>query len=222
MPAFSHAEEDAPAWDQLSGIYDRQLWLERRAVDAALDLARPSPAAVLLDAGTGTGAMLRALATRPDRPHIAVGVDASAAMLGRVPRLPDGWQVRRASIEALPFDDASFDLALAAYVLHVLEPSTRTAALGELRRVLRPGGRLVTITPVAPGRALSLPFWLALSRLARAAPRRFGGLRHLDPRVELIEAGLHLERACTVRTGYYSLCVAARVPVGSTDPGSAG
>lgn len=249
MPAFSRAEgrkpaveetghggEDARAgrqedagghvavWDELSAIYDRQLWLERRAVGEALDLAQPSPTAVLLDAGTGTGAVLRALATRTDRPRFAVGIDASAAMLARVPRLPGEWHLRRADLETLPLDDATFDLALAVYVLQVLGPSTRAGALGELRRVLRPGGRLVTVTPVAPGRALSRPFWLALEGLAGAAPRRFGGFRHLDPRVELLEAGFRLERARTVRTGYYSLCVAARVPVHpdrSTAPGGA-
>jgi len=199
-------------WDELSAIYDRQLWLERRAVEAALDLARPRAGDVLLDAGTGTGAVLRALAARGDRPGAAVGVDASAAMLARVPRLPAGWRLRCAELEALPFEDASFDVALAAYVLHVLSAPARAAALGELRRVLRPGGRLVTVTPVLPRRALSRPVWLALAGLARAAPRRFCGLRPLDPRPELLGAGFRLERARTVRGGYYSLCLAARVP----------
>lgn len=181
-------------------------------VDEALDLAQPSPTAVLLDAGTGTGAVLRALAARADRPRAAVGLDVSAGMLAQVPTLPDGWRLRRAELESLPFDDASFDLALAVYVLHVMTSAVRAAALAELRRVLRPGGRLVTVTPVAPVRALSRPLWLALAGLGRAAPRRCCGLQHLDPRVELVGAGLRLERSRTVRFGYYSLCVAARVP----------
>ena len=202
----------AAIWDELSAGYDRQLWLERRAVGEALDLAQPRPDTSVLDVGTGTGAVLRALATRPNRPEIAVGIDASAAMLAKVPQLPDDWRLMRADLAALPLDDASFDLTLAVYVLHVLAPSTRAAALRELRRVLRPGGRLVTVTPVVPGRALSRPLWLAMAELARAAPRRFCGLRPLDPRAELREAGFRLERARTVHTGYYSLCVAARAP----------
>lgn len=233
VPPFSRSDRPSPAvdrtgantraggdatsphetvWDELSAVYDRQLWLERRAVGEALDLAQPGPDTTVLDAGTGTGAVLGALATRPNRPEIAVGIDASAGMLASVPHLPEGWRLRRADLEALPLDDASFDLALAVYVLHVLAPSTRAAALRELRRVLRPGGRLVTVTPVVPRRALSRPFWLAMAGLARAAPRRFCGLRPLDPRAELREAGFRLERARTVHTGYYSLCVAARSP----------
>ena len=161
-------------------------------------MAAPTPETTLLDAGTGTGAVLRALATRAGRPRHVVGVDSSAAMLARVPPLPEGWHLQRADVAALPFDDASFDTATAVYLLHVLEPATRAAALAELRRVLRPGGRLVTVTSALPRRALLRPLWAAL--------------RPLDPRPELVEAGFRLERARTVRAGYYSLCVRAQAP----------
>ena len=190
-------------WDRISRGYDRQLWLARRAVDAAVELAQPGPDTTFLDVGTGTGAVLRALASRPARPRRAVGVDSSAEMLARCPPLPDGWELQRADVAALPFGDASVDTAAAVYLLHVLAPATRTTALGELRRVLRPGGRLVTVTPTLPARGLSRPLWRALAR-------RSPGLRPLDPRQELVEAGFRLERGRTVRGGYYSLCVSAR------------
>ena len=146
--------------------------------------------------------MLRALANRADPPRRVTGIDSSEAMLAAVPPLPEGWDLVHANIAALPFDDASFDTATAVYLLHVLEPPTRVAALGELRRVLRPGGRLVTVTP----------FSRALGGLARLVPSRLGGLRPLDPRSEIVEAGFRLERARTVRAGYYSLCVSAQGP----------
>lgn len=208
---------DPADWDRLSRVYDRQLWLELRAIDVAVGLARPTSDTALLDAGTGTGAVLRALASRADPPGRVVGVDSSEAMLARVPPLLEGWELLRADVAALPFDDASFDTATAAYLLHVLAPATRMAALEELRRVLRPGGRLVTVTPVLPGRALSRPLWQALAGLARSMPGRFSGMRPLDPRSELVEAGFTLERARTVRVGYYSLCVSAR-PADKMDP----
>lgn len=178
---------------------------------AALTLADPAPGTALLDAGTGTGAVLRALAVRVGRPRHAIGVDSSSEMLARVPPLPEGWELRRADVAALPFGDASFDAATAVYLLHVLAPADRATALGELRRVLRPGGRLVTVTPVLPGRALARPLWWALGELARLMPGRFAGLRPLDPRPELADAGFRLERARMVRGGYYSLCVSARL-----------
>lgn len=198
-------------WDALAAVYDRQLVLERRAVEMALDLARIGADDVLLDAGTGTGAALRALASRADRPREAVGIDAAEDMLARVPPLPAGWRVERADLTALAFDDASFDVAVAGYVLHVLEPAARRAVLAELRRVLVAGGRLVAVTVWVPDRPRLRPLAAALEKLARAAPQRLGGLRPLDPRPDLIEAGFSIEEARHTWAGYPSLCVAGRV-----------
>jgi len=199
-------------WDALAEVYDRQLLLERRAVDAALDLADAGLNDVLLDAGTGTGAVLRALAARPVRPRTAIGVDASARMLDRVPLLPAGWHVEQADLTQLPAEDSTFDVAIASYVLHLLEPGDRRAVLGELRRVLRPGGRLITVTVYVPERPRLRPLGTALAKLARAYPQRLGGLRPLDPRPDLIDAGFTPQTARTVLLGYPSLCVAARAP----------
>ncbi len=199
-------------WDAQAGVYDRQLFLERRAVEAALDLAEAGPDDVLLDAGTGTGAVLRALAARPLRPRTAIGVDASARMVDRVRSPPPGWRVQRADLRKLPVEARSVDVAIASYVLHVLEPGVRRDALAELRRVLRPGARLVTVTVYVPARTGLRPLRAALETLARIAPGRLGGLQPLDPRPDLIDAGFRLERARFTALGYPSLCVAARAP----------
>ncbi len=199
-------------WDAQAGVYDRQLFLERRAVEAALDLAQAGRDDMLLDAGTGTGAVLRALASRPVRPRTAIGVDASARMVDRVPPLPAGWRVQRADARDLPAEDRSVDVAIASYLLHVLEPGARRAVLAELRRVLHPGARLVTVTVYVPERRALRPLGAALETLARIAPGRLGSLQPLDPRPDLTEAGFRLERARFTALGYPSLCVAARAP----------
>lgn len=199
-------------WDALAAVYDRQLFLERRAVEVALDLAQAEPDDVLLDAGTGTGAVLQALAARAVRPRTAVGVDASARMLERVPPLPAGWRVQSADLRELPAEDQSVDVAIASYVLHVLEPGTRRAVLAELRRVLRPGARLIAVTVYVPGRPRLRPLEAALERLARIAPDRLGAMQPLDPRPDLVDAGFRLESARITALGYPSLCVAARSP----------
>jgi len=197
------------AWADLSGRYDRQLWLERAAVRTALDLADLSPDDRLLDVGTGTGAVLRELAARPRRPRHAVGVDASTAMLARVPALPAGWELTQADARALPFDAGAFDVAVACYVLHVLPEGGVHTALSELARVLVPFGRLVTVTPVVPAAGLLRPVAAALDTMARRVPARLGGLRALDPRAALERAGFTSVRARSSHRGYPSLCVLA-------------
>ena len=198
-------------WDRVSDRYDRQLWLEHSAVAAALDLANPKPSDRLLDLGTGTGEVLRELATRPTRPLHAVGVDSSAAMLSHVPALPTGWSVREADALALPFPAAAFTIAVASYVLHVLPQEALATAMGELARVLCTGGRVVTVTPVVPARGPMWAIGAASDVLARLAPARFGGLRSLDPRDALQQAGFTVLRGTTVLRGYPSLCVLAEL-----------
>ncbi|MFE7187076.1 class I SAM-dependent methyltransferase [Streptomyces erythrochromogenes] len=94
----------------------------------------------ILDAGCGSGALSAALR---DRGAVVTGVDVSAAMLalaGR--RLGDGVPLHRVDLrDRLPFADGEFDDVIASLVLHYLEDWGPT--LAELRRVLRPGGRLL-------------------------------------------------------------------------------
>jgi SAM-dependent methyltransferase len=194
----------AATWDRLAGRYARQEHLERRAIGVALDLLDAGPDDLVLDAATGTGLVLRELARRPAPPRRAVGVDRSAAMLAQAVGLPEGFALRRGELSALPLGDGEADCATASYVLHLLGPGERAAALAELRRVLCPGGRLVTLTPWAPraaGRAL-------LAAAARAPA--LGGLHPLDPRPELAAAGLEPVAARALgRGGYPSLVVLA-------------
>jgi len=199
----------ATTWDRLAPLYDWQLPLERNAIRTAADLARPSPGDRLLDLATGSGAMLRELAARPEAPAEAVGVDASARMLARVPPLPPGWDVAQADATELPFADDSFDLATVAYLLHLLDRPRRTAVLAELARVLRPRGRLVTVTVAPPRRpraaaAVERAFDAGLARLGPLA-----GLRPLDPRPDLAAAGFEPTVARRTGRGYPSLTVSA-------------
>ena len=95
------------------------------------------------DLGCGTGQLTAALA-----PFVArvIAVDASAAMLQAAKKRLNGYdnvELRRGDLEALPVDDARLDAATLALVLHHLpEPD---AALRDVSRVLRPGGRLLIV-----------------------------------------------------------------------------
>jgi ubiquinone/menaquinone biosynthesis C-methylase UbiE len=190
-------------------VYDVQLFLERTAIDVALELAAIRPGHRVLDLGTGTGAVLRMLAARAGAPREVVGVDRSASMLAAAPDLPKGWRLVRADAAALPFPEESFDVGTAAYLLHLLDTPTRRAVIADAARVLRPGGRLITVTVGMP---LSPPLALAFAPLAAIARRASGamaGLRVLDPRSDLIDGGFCVRAVRRTGRGYPSLIVAA-------------
>jgi SAM-dependent methyltransferase len=105
-----------------------------------LDVAGLAGTEVVADIGCGNGLYLAELARRGHAGHL-IGADMSPGMLRaarqRIPRA----RLLLADAAALPLRDASADLTLAMHMLyHVPEPEL---ALAELRRVTRPGGRLV-------------------------------------------------------------------------------
>jgi SAM-dependent methyltransferase len=95
----------------------------------------------VLDAGCGTGRLAAALA---DSGLARVwGVDPSPEMLAVARAKTRSAGFKQGRLESLPFKDGWFDAAVAWLVVHLVE---RPAALRELRRVLRPGGRLAVVT----------------------------------------------------------------------------
>lgn len=99
----------------------------------------------VLDCGVGTGAFALALADAWGGPLEVTAVDVSQGMVeaaqDRFRRRGLAARVLRASVCALPFADAAFDLVVGAHVLeHLPDPVT---ALAGMRRVLKPGGWLV-------------------------------------------------------------------------------
>ncbi|CAM5670113.1 2-methoxy-6-polyprenyl-1,4-benzoquinol methylase, mitochondrial [Streptomyces avidinii] len=107
---------------------------------AMLALAGEVAGRRILDAGCGAGALSAALR---ERGAVVTGIDASAGMLSLARRrLGDDVALHVVDLShRLPFPDGAFDDVVASLVLHYLEDWG--PALGELRRVLRPGGRLI-------------------------------------------------------------------------------
>lgn len=106
---------------------------------AMLALAGDVASRSILDAGCGSGSLSAAL---HDRGATVTGLDASAGMVDLAKRrLSPAVEFHVADLnDLLPFDDGRFDDVVASLVLHYIEDWT--PALTEMRRVLRPGGRL--------------------------------------------------------------------------------
>jgi SAM-dependent methyltransferase len=104
---------------------------------AALAAVRP---ARLLEVGPGTG-VFAARCAEELRCEI-VALDASADMVAAT--RARGIETVLGDVQDMPFDDGTFDTALAAWMLYHVPDRDR--ALAELARVLRPGGRLIAIT----------------------------------------------------------------------------
>ncbi len=95
----------------------------------------------VLDVGCGTGVLARAAAERTDA---VTGVDRNDGMLAVARARSTTVDWRRAVAEELPFPDSRFDRVLSQFVLMFVDDAT--AALGEMARVLRPGGRVAAAT----------------------------------------------------------------------------
>jgi SAM-dependent methyltransferase len=107
---------------------------------AMLRLAGDVSGRRILDAGCGSGPLSAALRAKG---AVVTGFDASAAMVDLArQRLGDDADLHVADLGApLAFADAAFDDVVASLVLHYLEDWS--GPLAELRRVLKPGGRLI-------------------------------------------------------------------------------
>lgn len=141
--------ENAANWERIRALHAPDQEVEQ----AILRIFGHMPLGRVLDIGTGTGRMLELLAPRISR---GIGVDASPEMLAvardRIERAgAQHCQVRLADVHRLPFPSATresgFDAAVIHQVLHYLDDPQ--AAVAEVARVLKPGGRLL-IADFAP------------------------------------------------------------------------
>ena len=148
---------DWRSYDGVAATYERVH--APRFLEPARDLVAFLPVgdgARVLDVGTGTGVVAEAATAAGGR---VVGIDPSLDMLGVARASRATIPVAAAEAIDLPFRDGSFDAVTAGFVLaHFTRPQT---ALFDLRRVLRPGGRL-GVSSWADGRDAFTDAWLEL------------------------------------------------------------
>ena len=176
-------------YDRAAADYDRR-WARynKRALDMLPLWTAEREFGRVLDVGCGTGNLLPLLEAPGYRMQEYVGVDLSPEMLrvarSKPCRVPATWIAADAA--RVPLRDSSFDIAVSASVLHYW--ADVDAALAEIRRVLRPGGRLLLLDWVRdplPMRLLNL--WM---RITRVRYRRM--YSHAELRAALARAGFHV------------------------------
>lgn len=133
-------------YDHLAKIYDRR-W--RSYITKTLLLLKESaniqPSEIVLDIACGTGEFERSLLA--DHPQqTMVGLDLSSEMLAVAQaKLSDYAAVifHQSSVTAIPAEDESFDVVVCANAFHYFDAPL--AALTEMKRVLKPNGRIVIL-----------------------------------------------------------------------------
>ena len=138
------ATYDAAFMDNLARAYLRQTPWTRLRLTAVRDLVEPRPGDCVLDLGCASGAVTHFLSTFGCD---VVGVDAEAGAIDAARALFPRLRFEQADVRSLPFEDESFDKAVAADLVEHLDDETLRAMLAEVARVLRPGGTLSIYTP---------------------------------------------------------------------------
>jgi SAM-dependent methyltransferase len=200
-------------WGRLWGTAPRD-WSEvedqqEGTYAAALERIELGPGVRVLDVGCGTGSFLAMVAARGAEPH---GLDASSSLLEIARERLPGADLRRGDMQALPFEDGSFDVVTGFNSFFFA--TDMVAALREAGRVARPGGVVLTqvwghpdacdltrmlgaIASLRPGRRGGGPdLWRpgTLEDLARQAGLKSGEAFTTSYAIEYPDAGTMLRR----------------------------
>ncbi len=166
-PGTSTFQAPAEAYDRFVGRYGAAL------ARAVCDAAGVKAGERALDVGCGPGARAHELVARLGADRVAA-VDPSAPFAEAARRRLPGVRVEQAAAEALPFDDGSFDHAVAQLVVNFM--TDPPAGVAEMRRVTRAGGAVsAAVWDYAGEMTLLRRFWDAAVALDPAAAERDEG-----------------------------------------------
>jgi ubiquinone/menaquinone biosynthesis C-methylase UbiE len=128
-------------YDPLVGATTREDTFKRRLIDQA----GLKPGMRVLDLGAGTGT-LAIMAKQREQALEVRGLDADSEMLDQAVEKAEEAGARitfqQGLADRLPYKDNSFDRVLSSLFFHHLDPATKRSTLGEVARVLAPGGEL--------------------------------------------------------------------------------
>jgi demethylmenaquinone methyltransferase/2-methoxy-6-polyprenyl-1,4-benzoquinol methylase len=153
----------APRYDLMNALisgFQEPRWRRR-----AIELAGLGPGMTALDVATGTGKVAQGLADRVGPFGHVVGVDVSTVMIERARRAnADRVELEFVIGDALdlPVEDGTFDAATIAFGMRNLADYERGFA--EMRRAVRPGGRVMCLEAARPSSLVGRLGWLWFER----------------------------------------------------------
>ena len=165
---------------RVAGFYDRLFEPMNRGLRVlGFRMFMPQRGGAVLDVGCGTGIHLQMYQRYGCKLY---GIDTSQSMLGVAKaRLGESAELRLADATEMPYEAGFFDLVICMLALHEMDEGMRSKVIGEIKRVLKPDGRILFIDFHA-GSPRPLKGWLSklvilLSEVA-AGRRHFRNYRH--------------------------------------------
>ena len=134
--------------------------------DRTIELVAIAPGEAVLEVGCGTGEIAMRAKARTGPSGMVAGIDPASEMITaarqKAARARLEIDYRVAVIEALPYEAAAFDVVVSSMMWHHLPEDLKPRAVAEMRRVLKPGGRLVVVDIRRPSSTVGrlAPVWL--------------------------------------------------------------
>ncbi len=167
LPIEREKEAAQAYYDRLSGIYDMLTRSEAAIIRKGVELLAVTSGETVLDIGSGTGTALKMMAEMPGNHRFMTGLDLSREMLlkSRDKTISDPAALVQADAVHIPLKNAGVDAVFCAFTLELFSLEEIPSVLREIRRVLKPGGRLALLAMAQTPRTLAVRLYEAAHRL---------------------------------------------------------
>jgi ubiquinone/menaquinone biosynthesis C-methylase UbiE len=172
IPATGHTDEDQifkTQMEQMVDSYDSYMkratfGRERALRQMTIELAGVKPGDCVLEVGCGTGTLTLAAKRQAGPSGKAFGIDIIPGMIEasrhKAAEAHEEITFQEGSIDSIPFPENAFDVVMCSFMIFHMSEETRCKGISEIRRVLKPGGRLLVLDLALP----TQPFQRAIAQ----------------------------------------------------------